>query len=92
MREQRDRNRRYAVAVFALFVPDAGALIAGNSSAIVARAAGIVSMPVRRLPVLDEIQPASHGRTEPPTPAVARIHRVSAVRGVRAKNNAITIG
>jgi len=43
------------------------------------RAAGMVSIPVRRLPVWVEVKPAIQGRTEPPKPAVKRIHRESAV-------------
>ena len=43
------------------------------------RAAGMVNIPVRRLPVWVEMNPAIEGRTDPPKPAVKRIQRESAV-------------
>lgn len=43
-------------------------------------AAGMSIMAARRLPVWEEMSPASQGTTEPPKPAVNRIQRESAVR------------
>ena len=65
---------------------------AGIRSDMQTSPAGMVNMPVRMLAVCPEMNPAIHGRTEPPNPAVNNIHRESAVLRVRAKKPESTRG